>query len=450
MPFPKTQDYEKKMAQVQKQVDQAIQRVFQSNEFQRYLEVAAKFPKYSMNNIVMIYSQNPDATMVQGYKAWKELDRQVQAGEKAIKIFAPTFRKVEMTKIDPVTQRPQLDAQGKEITEKKEMLTGFTAVNVFDVSQTKGKELVNIRDIVRDDIRDSAKALNMYRSFSAHLSQKMDVRESAEDFKQHPNVRGFYDRENHAIRINPNVGNSTMQLKTLIHEYAHSQIHRMDSPLKDLPKGHKEAQAEATAFMVTKYYGLDTEAYSAGYIATWAKDIKLAKQALTEIQKVANNIIREMDHVNKERIQEIVNTKPLNKEEERSAFLQDAQIAAVRIGKEFTANPAAFRNEKVEDVKMLLDYAEKMERNEKIPEPMKERYDKIRAEIFEDYDKPEVAESKRAILVDYIERYEKAVHHGEPTPAADREDTSTDRAEKNEKSNVVQFPKSKSGPELER
>ncbi|NUU75321.1 hypothetical protein [Paenibacillus xylanilyticus] len=68
-----------------------------------------------------------------------------------------------------------------------------------------------------------------------------------------------------------------MKFKTLFQEYVHSLLHRMDSPLKDLPREHKEAQAEATAFMVTKYYGVDTEAYSAGYITTWSKDIQLAK-----------------------------------------------------------------------------------------------------------------------------------------------------------------------------
>ncbi|MDR6726111.1 hypothetical protein J2W91_004617 [Paenibacillus amylolyticus] len=305
MPFPKSSDYEAKMAQVQKQVDQAIEKIFNKSEFQRYLEVASNFPKYSLNNVVMIYAQKPEATMVQGYNAWKDMGRQVQQGETAIKIFAPTFKKVDMTKVDPVTQRPQLDTKGKEITEKKEMLTGFKAVNVFDVSQTQGKEIVNVRQFVRDDIRDSAGADQMYRQFSNHLAKKMDVREHADDFKDKPNVRGYYDRENHAIRINPAIENSTMKFKTLVHEYAHSQLHRMDSPLKDLPREHKEAQAEATAFMVTKYYGMDTEAYSAGYIATWAKDIQLAKQALGEIQKTANNIIREVDqHLNRERIQE--------------------------------------------------------------------------------------------------------------------------------------------------
>lgn len=309
MPFPKTGDYETKMDQVQKQIDQALEKIFANNDFQHYLEVASKFPKYSLNNVVMIYAQKPDATMVQGYKAWQDLNRQVQKNETAIKIFAPVFQNVEVTQIDPVTRRPELDKSGKEITGKREKLTGFKMVNVFDVSQTKGKELFNMRQFIRDDIRDSLGAVQLYRQISEHLAKKMDIRESIEDFTAKPDVRGYYDPVNHSIRINAAVENSTMKLKTLLHEYAHSQLHRINDPLKSLSKQHKEAQAEATAFMVMKYYGLDTEAYSAGYIVAWAKDIQLAKQALGEIQKTASNIIQEIDYIQRERIQEAVKSQ---------------------------------------------------------------------------------------------------------------------------------------------
>lgn len=109
----------------------------------------------------------------------------------------------------------------------------------------------------------------------------------------------------------------------------------MDSPLKDLPREHKEAQAEATAFMVTKYFGIDTEAYSAGYIATWAKDINLAKQALGEIQKTVNNIIREIDHLNKERFQEVTKQKSMDKSDSHGKLLPDPiqEVAAASEGR---------------------------------------------------------------------------------------------------------------------
>ncbi|MGW8958540.1 hypothetical protein [Paenibacillus sp. NPDC055715] len=249
--------------------------------------------------------------------------------------------------------------------------------------------------------------------------------------------------------------NTTMKLKTLIHEYAHAQLHRMDSPVKDLPKKHKEAQAEATAFMVTKYFGIDTEAYSAGYIATWAKDINLAKQALGEIQKTANNIIREIDHLNKERFQEVTQQKPMDKEEERAFLLKESHKAATHIAQEFVSNPSLFNDEKGKEIKFLLNYIDKIQNGQAVPDRMANDFVKISDKIFkESYDKPELAESKSAKLVDYIERYSKADFHGKslPDPIQEVAATSEGRSkqDENQKSNVIEFPKAKSGPDLER
>lgn len=107
-------------------------------------------------------------------------------------------------------------------------------------------------------------------------------------------------------------------------------------------------------------------------------------------------------------------SKPLDKEGERDFFLQGAYKASIQIRSEFINNPAAFKNEKADDVKLLLDYVDKMERNEKIPEHMSAAYNKIRDELFKSYDQPEITESRRAILADYIERYEKAASRGRP------------------------------------
>lgn len=316
--YRKTNDSEEKMNKIQKEVDEAIQRIFSNGEFQRYLEVVSKFPKYSLNNVMMILSQKPNASMVQGYNAWKELGRQVQKGEKAVKIFAPMFKKV--TKIDPKTKEPILDSNGKEV--KQEQLTGFRLVSVFDVSQTKGKELFNLRDLIRDDLKESQRIQELYKNFMKYLNTKMDVKEVVLD---DPNVRGYYARDENHIRINASTENTSMKFKTLIHEYAHAQLHHNKSEMKDLPRGHKEAQAEAVAFVVSKYYGLDTSQYSAGYIATWVKDIKLAKQAMQEIQKVVNQTIGEIDHLMKDRIKEIEHSFNHSKDRESKQSPKEKQ-----------------------------------------------------------------------------------------------------------------------------
>ena len=61
-----------------------------SDRLQQYLDVMARFPRYSFNNCILISLQFPDARMVQGFHAWKKLGRSVKKDEKGIGIIAQT------------------------------------------------------------------------------------------------------------------------------------------------------------------------------------------------------------------------------------------------------------------------------------------------------------------------------------------------------------------------
>ncbi len=104
----------------------AVDAVRASEAFRAYLELQAKFHRYSFGNTLLIMSQRAGATRVAGYKAWQKLGRQVRAGEKGICIFAPM----------PWKSKTKVDANGDPETGIL-----FRAVAVFDVSQTDGEEL---------------------------------------------------------------------------------------------------------------------------------------------------------------------------------------------------------------------------------------------------------------------------------------------------------------------
>ena len=129
----------------------------------------SKFYNYSFNNTLLIAMQKPEATLVAGYTAWqRNFDRHVMKGEKGIRILAPAPYKtqMEMEKIDPKTQKPVLDADGKPVTEMVEVMRpAFKVVSVFDVSQTEGKELP---DIVVDELKGT---VENYTAFFEALRQ---------------------------------------------------------------------------------------------------------------------------------------------------------------------------------------------------------------------------------------------------------------------------------------
>ena len=61
----------------------------QSAALKQYLTVMSRFRKYSWSNVLLIYSQFPQATHVGGYHFWLKLGRHVRKGEKGIAILAP-------------------------------------------------------------------------------------------------------------------------------------------------------------------------------------------------------------------------------------------------------------------------------------------------------------------------------------------------------------------------
>ena len=71
-----------------------------SEDLMKYLTTMSRFHNYSFRNLVMIWTQREDATMVAGFRAWRKLGRMVKKGEKGIAIFAPMpFKKLSLIHI---------------------------------------------------------------------------------------------------------------------------------------------------------------------------------------------------------------------------------------------------------------------------------------------------------------------------------------------------------------
>ena len=130
-------------------IERGIQDLFQSDKYAEYLRTMSRFHKYSVNNTMLIYMQKPDATLVAGFNKWRDqFERNVMKGEKGIKIIAPTpfKKKIEQEKRDPDTNLPMLDADGKVITEEKEIkIPMFKPVTVFVADRWKAIAAARLR-----------------------------------------------------------------------------------------------------------------------------------------------------------------------------------------------------------------------------------------------------------------------------------------------------------------
>ena len=59
------------------------------NKFQQFLDVQAKFSRYSAVNALLIYSQKPDATRLGGFELWKSNGGFIRSGQTGISILEP-------------------------------------------------------------------------------------------------------------------------------------------------------------------------------------------------------------------------------------------------------------------------------------------------------------------------------------------------------------------------
>lgn len=75
-----------KMNEIPQMLEEGVHKVFESDNYKNYLNTMSKFHNYSINNTLLIARQNPDATLVAGFKSWeKNFGRHVKKRRKGNK-----------------------------------------------------------------------------------------------------------------------------------------------------------------------------------------------------------------------------------------------------------------------------------------------------------------------------------------------------------------------------
>ena len=238
-----------------------------------YLNAMTRFHNYSFGNILEIARQKPDASRVAGFWKWKELGRSVKKGEKGIRILAPIVgirRKTdeEAAKSDPAYQN-------------KPVLVGFRSAYVFDVSQTEGAELPEMRGVCGDvgENRDRLIAFIEQQGIELVFTERIA-----------PDLGVSYGGR---IAILPGQSKAE-EFSTLVHELAHEMLHKAERRTATT-KVVRETEAEAIAFVIGKAVGLDTGTASADYIQLYHGNASLLAESLEVIQQTSAVILAALE-----------------------------------------------------------------------------------------------------------------------------------------------------------
>ena len=290
------------LKEITDRIEAGIRDIFESGDMEKYrnyLRTMSRFHNYSLNNQALIHLQRPDATLVAGYNRWRDkFSRHVLRGEKGITIIAPTpyKKKIEQEKLDPDTRLPILDADGKVITEEKEIeIPMFRPVKVFDYAQTDGKPLP---ERVASPVANLTGSVENYEAFMEALRRSSPV--PVEVKPTSADVDGYFSPKSQSITLRK--GMSEVQtVSAAVHEIAHAKLHNygLQQPEERRHKSRntEEVEAESISFMVCAYFGIETGANSFGYVATWSKNAELPefRASLDTIGKTANGIITDVE-----------------------------------------------------------------------------------------------------------------------------------------------------------
>lgn len=262
------------MAQKQKNVNEAmkmleegIKNVVSGENFLRFLRISSQLYHYSVNNLILIAMQKPDASMVAGFQKWKSFGRHVKAGEKGIHILAPyTYS---------VTEKDETTGDEEEVKR-----IGFSTTTVFDVSQTEGKPIPQI-------CRELQGTVEEFKTILEAITEVAPVPVTYENITN--GSLGYFSRIG---KIVVKTGMSEKQtVKTLCHEVAHSILHADgDGALKS--REVKEVEAESVAYVVCDHFGIQCGEYSFEYLGSWgSRDMKELQASFTVIHDVASDLI---------------------------------------------------------------------------------------------------------------------------------------------------------------
>lgn len=301
---------------------QELVRTTSSEEFKKMMEPVIKFRNanghsLSFSNVILVYVQDPKATMVKSVSNWAKANREVMPNAPKliirVPIMNPYSKQEKMNKKKEFLNKLGVSSEAELTVGQKEKLKvllsgsyakGFSNGYVVDIRHTKqmeGKEdlIGNSGDNIQwyDDsgeetpetIRLIEKLINIIKKEGIAVTYVDDI----------GGARGV--SKSGAIDVLANQPRNMGMLSTLIHEFAHEMLHQKylsnkGSEISEFFIGTKqgravvEQQAELCAWIVLKALGYD-DPTAINYVGIWGLNENNAVEVFDTVASAANNII---------------------------------------------------------------------------------------------------------------------------------------------------------------
>ena len=259
-PFDKEAWVEKKKqerADAYALIDEGTETISQDGEaFRDYLNVQARFDRYSVSNAILIAHQMPEATRLADFDTWKNNGVNIKKGESAITILEP----------------------GNEFT-REDGTTGFSVnvKKVFDVTQTNDKTRYKSK---QPEERTAIKALIQTAPCGIEMNNEATK-----------NVLAFYSPDKDTIYIRQGMSGDDI-FRTLAQEIAVAKFAARDMDRKDCG-----FYAYCASYILCERNGFDTGDFNFDRVPDRFKDMdsKAIRAELSTVRDAVNDISQEMN-----------------------------------------------------------------------------------------------------------------------------------------------------------
>ncbi|MDM7536362.1 zincin-like metallopeptidase domain-containing protein [Lactococcus lactis] len=322
-------------------------------EMKEYLDFMSKFPQFSPRNTALLHEQWQGANVVATYDQWrgkatdpaknmpqvldikptdieqikgsvtdlktdvtkkKDMGQlSVRLGEKSqIKLLRPVAQEYILKERDGKIQPYFKKYWSKEEKEKVKSgdipvkkKTSYVPQAYFEISQTNIKseslpKMMPNRHINFDLNPKLAIAMQKGLEIYAQDEAKVQIEMTELGDNRLGNAKGAYYPSSEKIRLN-HLNTPSENVPVLIHELTHATLHKEGNTNKMSSEyANQELEAELTAYVVSKRYGLDTEKESLSYIAKWTNNAKSLSDkelsaSLSHVQKTADKMTAYID-----------------------------------------------------------------------------------------------------------------------------------------------------------
>jgi hypothetical protein len=262
------------------------------------LRTAAKFPRYSWRNqlLLAVQAEHRGVTLsrVASFGRWHQLGYGIKRGSKGFEVFAPIKRRLT------VEEAYEVEANGGR---------GFNE-DGCPVMAVRGFKIEHVFDLHQLEPRDDAEPLELERSWiSQHgqgpeglwqvLCQLIEAEGYRIDLRcptpADGGAHGSTSRESRIVWIRSDVDEAE-RIRVAAHELGHI---RADHFGRHVPRSQEETEADGIAYIVCHVAGLDIGDSSTSYIAGWAGTGEQQREVLTAaaeaVHAAAMSILAELE-----------------------------------------------------------------------------------------------------------------------------------------------------------